>query len=101
MTRFITLTVQVRPHAESVELDGQQFTDPVALWNYLHAGASSQLRKPPAVRQSVFVPLDQLAALSAFEYKVPPGGTQITRVPARARELTAGKSRLSLEEMDL
>ncbi len=97
MTRYVTLTVQVRPHAEQIEVDGRLFTDPALLWAYLHGGAAELARKPVSLRQSVFITSKQTddwaAAIARGEYGPeagssglavgkPPGGVAITRIPA-------------------
>lgn len=97
MTRYVTLTVQVRPHAESIECDGRVFTDPALLWAYLHGGASELARKPQSLRNSLFIASKQTdewakaiargeygpeAGSSGISYAKPPGGVAIIRVPA-------------------
>lgn len=111
MTRFVTFTVQVRPHGESIQLDGRTFTQPSELWAYLHLGASIEARKPEAVKNSVFLTSkdtdEWIHAMQSggheIEYSVPPGGISIQPklVPARAKQLQPGVSKRTLEEMDL
>lgn len=55
MSTFRILKVSIRPHGESIALDGQTFTNPIELWNYLHRRAALEAGSPRSVRNSVFV----------------------------------------------
>ncbi len=117
MTRFVTLTVQVRPHAEQIQVDGRTFTRPEELWAYLHGGASELARKPESLRQSLFISsaaADAWAqaiargergpeAGSGISYAKPPGGVAITRVP-QGRGLSTERQKIvgkTAEELGL
>ncbi len=117
MKRIVTLRVTVRPHAESIELDGQIYKDPEDLWAALHRGAATRAGSPERVTESVF--LDG-ASLSAAMRKciqaggrVPQkelrheiiarhsGGVEIRRILSPDTQISQSRTDKSLEELDL
>lgn len=98
MTRQITMTVTVRPHAEAIELDGLRFTKPEELWAHLHGQASKEAGKPQSVRRSLFI---SSAVAEAWATALEGEASRVRYLAPRAKELAPGQCKRAAEELGL
>lgn len=117
MKRIVQLSVTIRPNAESIELDGQIYKDPLDLWAALHRGASAEAKAPRVVSESVFLDADALTA--AMRLCISQGGSvpqkqvrheviaryssgvEIRRVLSPDKQLLQNRTEKSVEELGL